>query len=37
MNRIVLKPQPTGDGRIVLRAEVESLRERIRRLAGALR
>jgi hypothetical protein len=38
MPRIVLKPQRTGDGsRIVYRAEVESTRERLRRLAEALR
>jgi hypothetical protein len=37
MTHIVLKPHPTGDGRIVLRAEPETLRERIRRLANALR
>jgi hypothetical protein len=37
MVRIVLKPQPTGDGRIVLRAETETLRVRVRRLAAALR
>jgi hypothetical protein len=37
MTRIVLKPQATGDGRIVLRAQVETLRQRARRLAEALR
>jgi hypothetical protein len=38
MTRIVLKPQVTGDGRrIVYRAEVETTRERLRRLAEALR
>jgi hypothetical protein len=38
MTRIVLKPQVTGDGsRIVYRAEPETTRERLRRLALALR
>jgi hypothetical protein len=37
MPRIVLKPQDTGDGRIALRPEVETLRQRARRLAEALR
>jgi hypothetical protein len=37
MTRIVLRPHPTGDGRIVLRAHRETLRERARRLAAALR
>ena len=38
MTRIVLKPQVTGDGRrIVYRAEAETTRERLRRLAEALR
>jgi hypothetical protein len=37
MIRIVLRPQPTSDGRIVLRAEAETLRDRARRLAAALR
>jgi hypothetical protein len=31
MKRVVLIPTPTPDGRIVLRAELESLWERIRR------
>jgi hypothetical protein len=37
MARIVLKPQPTGDGRLVLEARPETLAERIRRLAEALK
>jgi hypothetical protein len=38
MTRIVLKPQATGDGsRIIYRAEAETTRERLRRLAEALR
>jgi hypothetical protein len=37
MPRIVLKPQVTADGRrIVLRAEAETTRERLRRLVEAL-
>jgi hypothetical protein len=36
MPRIVLRPIPTSDGRIVLRAEVVTLRERLRRLAAAI-
>lgn len=31
MKRIVLIPTPTGDGRIVLRAQVETPWERVRR------
>jgi hypothetical protein len=38
MTRIVLKPEVTRDGRrIVFRAEAETTRERLRRLAEALR
>jgi hypothetical protein len=38
MTRIVLVPQTTSDGRrVVLRAEAETTRERIRRLAERLR
>jgi hypothetical protein len=36
MPRILLEPLPSGDGRIVLRARPESLRERVRRLLRAL-
>ena len=31
MKRVVLIPMPTNDGRVVLRAELESFRERVRR------
>jgi hypothetical protein len=38
MPRIVLKPQVTSDGRrVVLRAEAETNRDRLRRLAESLR
>jgi hypothetical protein len=36
MPRIILTPQPTPDGRIVLRAEALSTRERLRRLIARL-
>jgi hypothetical protein len=36
MSRIVLLPTPTPDGRIVLRAEILTPRERLRRLAAAI-
>ena len=36
MARIELLPIPTGDGRIVLRAEIVTPRERLRRLAAAI-
>jgi hypothetical protein len=36
MPRILLEPLPTGDGRIMLRARPDSLRERVRRLLRAL-
>jgi hypothetical protein len=36
MPRIVLLPTPTPDGRIVLRAEVRTPRDRLRRLLAAL-
>ena len=37
MPRIVLLPTPTSDGRIILRAEVRTPRDRLRRLMAALR
>jgi hypothetical protein len=36
MSRIVLLPTPTPDGRIILRAEVRTPRDRLRRLAAAI-
>jgi hypothetical protein len=37
MSRIILLPAPTSDGRrIVLRAEIVTPRERLRRLAAAI-
>jgi hypothetical protein len=37
MPRILLEPLPTGDGRIMLRARPDSLRERVRRFLRAFR
>jgi hypothetical protein len=37
MPRIVLEPQVTPDGTIVLRAHAETVRERVRRVVEALR
>ena len=36
MSRIVLLPTPTSDGGIILRAEVRTPRDRLRRLLAAL-
>lgn len=37
MSRIVLTPTPTGDGRVVLRAEVLTTAERLRRALARFR
>jgi hypothetical protein len=36
MSRIELLPTPTSDGRIILRAEIRTPRDRLRRLAAAI-